>query len=66
MFVCHRREYYTLDDDGWILADNRGKLVIKDMRKLIDIYLLQHIFADNIKTAAKDDMDNVIGILNER
>ena len=66
MFVCHRRKYYTLDGDGWILADNRGKLVPKDMRKLIDIYLLQHIFADNVKAAAKDNMDNVIRILNDR
>ena len=66
MFVCHRREYYTLDDDGWILSDNRGKLVLKDMRKLIDIYLLHHIFADNVKAAAKDDMETIIEILNDR
>ncbi|MCO5550415.1 hypothetical protein L7F22_003901 [Adiantum nelumboides] len=40
------KTYYDIDDDGWIVADSRGNLVISDLKDLIDVYMLRHMFTN--------------------
>ncbi|MCO5584133.1 hypothetical protein L7F22_038055 [Adiantum nelumboides] len=59
------KTYYDIDDDGWIVADNRGNLVISDLKGLIDVYMLRHMFT-NWKKVPYEDKQVIHGILHER
>ena len=60
-YVSHRKTYY----DGWILADSRGILVISDLKGLMDVYMLRHMFT-NWKCVPYEDKPVLQDILNER
>ncbi|MCO5611423.1 hypothetical protein L7F22_065676 [Adiantum nelumboides] len=59
------KTYYDIDDDVWIVADNRGNLVISDLKGLIDVYMLRHMFT-NWKKVPYEDKQVIHGILHER
>ncbi|MCO5584518.1 hypothetical protein L7F22_038446 [Adiantum nelumboides] len=59
------KTYYDIDDDGWIVADSKGNLVISDLKGLIDVYMLRHMFI-NWKKVPYEDKQVIHGILHER
>ncbi|MCO5596660.1 hypothetical protein L7F22_050728 [Adiantum nelumboides] len=61
----HSKTYYDIDDDGWIVADNIANLVISDLKGLIDVYMLRHMFT-NWKKVPYEDKQVIHGILHER
>ena len=64
-YVSHRKTYYDIDEDGWILADSRGNLVISYLKGLMDVYMLRHMFT-NWKRVPYEDKRVLQDILNER
>ena len=44
-FTCSKT-YYNLNEEGWILADSRGNLYILELKGLIDVYMLKHMFTN--------------------
>ncbi|MCO5609205.1 hypothetical protein L7F22_063428 [Adiantum nelumboides] len=59
------KTYYDIDDDGCIIADSRGNLIISDLKGLIDVYMLRHMFT-NWKKMPYEDKQVIHGILHER
>ncbi|MCO5593864.1 hypothetical protein L7F22_047882 [Adiantum nelumboides] len=59
------KTYYDIDDDGWIVVNSRGNLVISDLKGLIDVYMLRHMFK-NWKKVLYKDKQVIHGILHER
>ena len=65
IFMFRTGTYYDIDDNGWILADNRGNLVISDLKGLMDVYMLRNMFT-NWKRVPYEDKRVLQDILNER
>ena len=63
-FTCSKK-YYDIDEDGWILADSRGNLYISDLKGLIDLYMLKHMFTNWRKVSIEDKVV-LQSILNKR
>lgn len=63
-FTCSKT-YYDIDEDGWIVADSRGNLYISDLKGLIDLYMLKHMFT-NWRKVSIEDKAVLQSILNKR
>ena len=60
-----RKMYYDLDEEGWILGDSRENLYLSDLKGLIDVYMLKHIFK-NWKKVPEEEKAVIKNILHER
>ena len=57
--------YYDIDEEGWILGDSKGNLYLSDLKGLIDVYMLKHIFK-NWKKVFVEEKAVIQNILHER
>ena len=54
--------YYDLNKNGWVLVNSRENLYISDLKGLIDVYMLQHMFTNwrKVPTAEKAVLQSIL------